>query len=520
MKGTEKNAVALKDYLKLIDSLADMNGDDLFWWATQAASKNRVMSPVVTLLNNGIVNASFLSKCRGRFSQIKDLFVEFGRVLKKMRIAKKEFRKQNSSKSTYVIKTFLYASSVKDKTIEDPFFGPLAVCMQNECTDLNIVTVYVDFDHTCSLMRQVAAKPCRRFMPLEFFISYRDAFVALGELLVRIVAQPFDTPQGCRFMGKDVSESLGRFFSIQGAGLSYVHYVHRYAAHGLLREYNVAGSAITYEGNAWERMYTLGMREQGQRVEIVGYQHAVVPMAAAGVFPQAAESQKCPLPDRVLTTGKVPADIISSYSAMSGEQVTPVGALRYSYAQDLNVKPPLSVKDNLVVLVALEGLAEAIDLVKYVLDNAAKCDNVIFFLRAHPSRPLAVYLDELNVMLEDYSNVHESEGLNVLEDLQRSDVVLYWGTTMALEALLMGIPLVHFDRNDLLSNDPLFAFDVFKWVVNKNVELMPTFIDIKNVKEADFIEKQQEGISYVKKYFHPVNESVAQQFCPLMQGSE
>ena len=65
----------------------------------------------------------------------------------------------------------------------------------------------------------------------------------------------------------------------------------------------------------------------------------------------------------------------------------------------------------------------------------------------------------------------------MFSDVENSSTVLCRGTTVALEALMMEKPLIHFDRGNFLSYDPLFEFDDFKWTVRKSQELSPVLAE-------------------------------------------
>ncbi len=71
---------------------------------------------------------------------------------------------------------------------------------------------------------------------------------------------------------------------------------------------------LTYEGNHWEKMFILGLRSVNPDLNIVGYQHSVVPQAAAGVFISKLETDIMPHPDSIITTGKTTSNIIKKYS--------------------------------------------------------------------------------------------------------------------------------------------------------------------------------------------------------------
>jgi len=102
-------------------------------------------------------------------------------------------------------------------------------------------------------------------------------------------------------------------------------------------------------------------------------------------------------------------------------------------------------------------------------------------------------------------NIKLSEGISLSADLNTSDMCIYWGSTVALEALSLDIPLIHFDMQTPLSYDSLLDFDALKWQVLLNDQLEDTIEEIYALGQAIFLEKRREATTYLERYFYPVN---------------
>ena len=78
-------------------------------------------------------------------------------------------------------------------------------------------------------------------------------------------------------------------------------------------------------------------------------------------------------------------------------------------------------------------------------------------IRFHPILPLKKIERKIHFELDKLTRILISENnSSIFDDLTKSDVVIYWGTTVALEALRMGIPLIHYQMGNFISYDPLF----------------------------------------------------------------
>ena len=79
---------------------------------------------------------------------------------------------------------------------------------------------------------------------------------------------------------------------------------------------------------------------------------------------------------------------------------------------------------------------------------------------------------------------------------------------------MMGKPLIHFDRGDLLSYDPLFELNHFKWTTTRDQDLSAILEQIMNLSSKKRLTLQKEGIEYIRSYFNPVSQSAINKFIP------
>ena len=110
--------------------------------------------------------------------------------------------------------------------------------------------------------------------------------------------------------------------------------------------------------------------------------------------------------------------------------------------------------------------------------------------------------------LDNISNVNVSKNNFVNEDLSSADIVIYWGSTVALEAINKGIPVIH-DNNSMesfLSYDPLFQLNHFKWEVNNGDSLVDKIEEIYSMPDKIFNEELKDAKEYINRYFWPVTE--------------
>jgi hypothetical protein len=94
----------------------------------------------------------------------------------------------------------------------------------------------------------------------------------------------------------------------------------------------------------------------------------------------------------------------------------------------------------------------------------------------------------------------------------QADLIVYSGTTVCLDALAQGIPVINVEFDDFLSPDPLFGFHDFKWTVKKPDELVSAFESIYKLTDSEYYSRQAKAFDFVRKYFYAVNNQNLQVF--------
>lgn len=555
----------LRDYIAIMDELAYQNGHELQWWATDMASKNRFTSsllglldaikhcydaidkvsgeerllvlihppwPVVLSLENLAKSSEwnlkiiswplsrFLDRYRGKVQSwaalIKDLLSSLVRIWEARCYFGAVHGKKERNKPVYLIKSFVYPTSFsKDGFFQDPFFGKLAEFLERSIGDnVDILTVALSAGNRNECFQRMRSLKGPRVVPLEAFLKYSDVLKAFLCISWRYIARPFRIAGKLSFLGNEISDLVRECLLSGGWRIRLFQYLHLIAAEQIAMTYRLYACTLTFEGNPWERMFIEGLRRHFPELPIFGYQHSVVLQAGAGVFISPRERESSPLPSIILTTGEIPAGIIRHYGKLSDDSIRPACALRYDYLYNMDYRKKSIGQGRFLVLVALEGVWEVLPLLEYVLDQAPKCSNAFFRIRAHPVLPLSKLLRRLGRRIKPKGNIEVSSDGTVASDLEESSAVLYWGTTVALEALMMGNPLIHFDRGDALSYDPLFEFSDFKWTVGKNQELHAVLEEIQNLTEDRYAVLRERGRNYIRSYFYEVDDKSMSRFLP------
>lgn len=397
----------------------------------------------------------------------------------------------------YVIKTFVYDHSFSsDGTYRDVFFGELPEFLQT--TGERVVFFANILGDYKSCLQRIAHCPNAVIFPIDFFSGWSDI---LDTALVCWFYRPaLKTP--VYFLDYEISDLVNADLSGCSSRIQPYQYLHYGQTKNLLKKIAVKTFLLTFENNPWEKMCILALRQYAPQAKVLGYQHTVIPQASLNMFSSLEEEGIVPRPDCVLTVGLEPKRIIERYSGGSFLPVKSACALRYENLWKLDSLPRTKTGR---ILLALEGILEVYQIVNYVVRELDGNQQFKVVIRTHPVLPVSAFARKLTKKLSDLPFVEISQGYSVIDDIKRTDLVMYWGSTVALEALWMGKPVVHFDQQSLFSYDPLFACEHLKWTVNSNQKLNDVFQDIYGLCDESFCSQRQKALDYLKDYFYPVN---------------
>lgn len=532
----------LKRYVELVSKIGKQSNSRI-WWATDIASKNRFTSKLAQLCQQFleitqaiesedcqqllIINPSwvivpslervltsykisfeskgvFASKWRevslrylrrtlGIFYHI---FRSYWRAAYARKVLGKKLRDINSDKPHYVIKSFIYNHSFKEGLYHDSFFGRLPQFLKLRKNLLIYVCILGDYRKSISNIAN-----CQQYtiVPLEFFLS-------LADILKTVKSWIFDKVKVSRnisFFGYEIKDLVNNELLRTAKGVQFYQFLHYWATKKLLKQIKAEAFLLTHENNPWERMCTLAARNASPETKVFWYQNTVIPQAAASMFLGQEEAEVCPLPDLILTLGDTTKTIMQKYGSYQGVKLKPSCGLKFEY---LNQLMPLERKRQGNILIALEGIFESYKVVNRVLAELSNNPDCKLKLRTHPILPLKDFQHKLEFNLAKISNFLVSNGTSLKDDLDWADIVIYWGSAVALEALTMGKPIIHFDMGSILSFDPLAECNNLRWVVNKDNSFKQVIEQIGSLSDDEFNRQRVAVKVHLQKYFHSVTE--------------
>lgn len=266
------------------------------------------------------------------------------------------------------------------------------------------------------------------------------------------------------------------------------------------------------ENNPWERACVLAARGLVPEPEILGYHHCAVVLSHTKILMTESDRKLRPRPERLICTGDRPRDLMIRHGGHLPEETVSGCAWRFEALRSW--QPRQSARWTGSILVILEGLSSMVQLIRFMQEALAGQTDVTARFRAHPQYPLAWLLKESSLSLEGHPTLSGTPHKSLKEDLEAADLVVYKGTTAAMEAGYMGIPLIHVKTPNLLTDDPLFELTDLKRTVSEPKEFIPAVKALTSMTPEEFRRSLAAFRRYVEDYLTQPDEKNLSVFMP------
>lgn len=259
-----------------------------------------------------------------------------------------------------------------------------------------------------------------------------------------------------------------------------------------------------YENQPWERAFCWETRRLYPGTVLTGYQHARVPMLLLNFYQATGGEPEAPQPDWVVTVGESPArQMLNGGHANSKIRVG--GAIQMEELQTMRaVTDGLNNKDRPIILITpSNGPEEAAELVYMAVNLFSENDGIKVILKCHPLTPF----DMINFAVDESLPAHvELSDQPVTELMLQSTMMIYSGSTVGIQALTLGLPLIHLRPQFDFDLDPLETVPEVRLEASGLEDLRTKVLWLLDNREEYVIEHQQEWQRLAEDFYGPVTE--------------
>ncbi len=388
---------------------------------------------------------------------------------------------------------------VKEGTFRDIYLGDLANHLEENGQNVLILGKLHE-DLTEDLLKHINYKYSNPFYLLDYFWSFKNLLDVTKRSLLAFFRNPPVWPQSY-FADFDVRRLLDAslHWDLQA---SYSDCLMDYrASERCLEQISPDFFVYPYENKCFERMFLRSVSETHPDTTKIGYQHAVLTPKHIHMFLAKGESQTMPLPDKIVTNGPYTASLLDKDGNYPDGMVMKGTALRQITAiPDNFVKKHLPEKVRNVLVTLAEGREEYDKGFIFLkeIQSDKRTDMFEFRIRLHPGIPYDPFRNER--LLRELRHTRDTTP-SLIESLFWADVVLYASTSVAVQAMGMGIPVIWMDLLDFWGNDPISDEEVLRWNLSSPDEWGKVISEIEQLSQDEFERRRYKSKNLVSEYF-------------------
>ncbi len=213
-----------------------------------------------------------------------------------------------------------------------------------------------------------------------------------------------------------------------------------------------------------------------------------------------------PFPDKVITTGKYTERLFKE-SGYDLEKVICGGAIRYVSLLDREKHVPTKKRTSSPVILVTPSIDknETVELSWKILEAFGQMNNYKIIFKFHPDCPYSCIAKNLGILPEHFIVSDKP----VSELLRESHVLLYTSSATCIEALSLGVPVLHIKSDFMIDRDNLsdFPSSIRQSAKNKDAIVRETEKILKT-DEKELSEQRVIWKELVSEILGPVDESV------------
>jgi hypothetical protein len=295
-----------------------------------------------------------------------------------------------------------------------------------------------------------------------------------------------------------------------GQGAYFYNVLVYRAARRLMARWQPAWLLHPFENKALEKMLLIAAREVVPRCRVVGYQHTSITRRHATLLFAEGEAAATPLPGRIVTVGEVTRRYLERHGRYPEGIFVTGCALRQSRGPLLERRAP---DGTLRLLLALSSSRrELVESVQACRLAAAADSSLQFAIRPHPEFPLQLLPDDAAAWVR--AQAQDFSATPLADNLAWCDAVVYVSSTVALEALGRGRPVINLVISDPLDPDPVLDRVDLHWTADTPQALAAAAREIAALDAAEFERRRRRALDYIADYLKAPTPRAIEAFLP------
>lgn len=399
--------------------------------------------------------------------------------------------KQHENKQQNKVGIFTYIDG-SNRSQQDPFFGKLILQLK-EVEKTSVEYIFYLYRPFISRMAELSSEK-NSFVLLFSYLTWKDILWTI----ISVVKELFTFYKNQLIFIRDRNVSLYpiiREYMIFELGRGYTDNLLVFrAARNMASSGNFQTIIYPFENKSLEKSLLLGLNSQ---VKTIGYQHSSITPRHFTFKLQGNEPEITPMPDKVITVGEVTQQWLINTGNFPENKIQAGFSLRHNLETKFNKKSFVAKKAKLLFAFS-SGYSEISQAIAFLKPIVKQYPEIIYRFRNHINFPF----NQLDPNDQNWIDQHVEKGPRntLLEDIEWADIVVYISSTVALEALFCGAPVIWLDI-DLLNSDPLLIKHVpNRWECQESPDFFTKLQEIATLSDSERLDLQKQSSVYVNSY--------------------
>lgn len=380
----------------------------------------------------------------------------------------------------------------------DRYFGDLPDLVRQHEPAAGIAYVAYVYTPYRRRLRDISPQPATPYLPLFQYLSFGELLRALGLSIAATFPPGTHAADGIEAAAMDdlLTEALIEDVSRRG----YLHNMLVYS--GIMRMVRCLSPdtlIYPYENKSLEKTLLLGARAASQNTRLIGYQHTSVTPRHIGLRFEPEEAGITPLPDRIVTVGSITRDYLEQTGNYPGGMLVAGCALRQKWEDPLPPQTPDRGRPR-ILLALSSSIGELVSAVDFMRRVKAQLPELELGVRPHLNFPLTSLPTELLSWVR--SQAADLSGTALRDNLAWADVTAYISSTVALESLMLGRPVIYL-AIDPSNPDPLLGKARLRWTAGNIDEFLTALSAMAVMDEVQMNAERNAALDYVRNYLSP-----------------
>jgi hypothetical protein len=375
---------------------------------------------------------------------------------------------------------------------EDVFLG----CLGSDLEKIHPGVCYlIDILPTCffpmAFFKLIGLK--KQILLMEEVINPRDIILSVYSVSTHFP----DLQEIPRFMNLDVTpivlEELEKDLWNPRTFQTYLFYI---VGRNIARKSNVQSFIYSFENLMWEKMFCLAFREFSQKTAIIGYAHSTIGKMETFYSISANERNFMPLPDTIVVNGLRAHEALIN-SGFDSKHIVIGGAYRY-HSLELSQPPKRKTTIKTILVVSPDDFNASLELVIKAIRAFGNRNEITCIIKFHPTLPRRKITSYLWNIPDNFAISEKS----IDQLLPCADLVIYTGSTVAVEAVARGIPVLHVGLDLIIDRD---IFNDRDQIISASQpeEIYQAFLMLSMKGNNPKIMGEQ----FVREFFAPIKDS-------------